>query len=177
VAERGFGIQGGIGRGQSWYMLAHGEMEMRPENRVTLDPRRRDAWHVPVARVDCSYSAADHAMAAEGLEAMRELASAGGLKQRTPPSGRPLDALMFRLARRRLLTASGAFVPGTAIHEVGGAPMGTDPAGSVVDTYGRCWDAPNVVVADGAVFPAECWRNTTLTIIALAIRAAQRAAA
>jgi choline dehydrogenase-like flavoprotein len=175
VADRAFGIQGGIGRGPSWYMLAQGEMETRPENRVTLHPRRRDAWGVPVAHVDCSYSAADDAMAVEQLEAMRELAAAGGLRQRTPPSGRPLDALVYRLARRRLLTASGAFVPGSAIHEVGGAPMGTDPAASVVDTTGRCWDAPNVVVADGAAFPSGCWRNTTLTIIALAIRAAQRA--
>jgi choline dehydrogenase-like flavoprotein len=55
--------------------------------------------------------------------------------------------------------------------------MGTDPSTSVVDTWGRCWDAPNVVVADGAAFPAGCWRNTTLTIVALAIRAAERAAA
>ena len=29
VAERGFGIQGGVGRGPSWYMLAHGRMETR----------------------------------------------------------------------------------------------------------------------------------------------------
>ena len=107
---------------------------------------------------------------------MHELARAGGLTVRMPPSGRPLDALAFRLARRRLLTRSGAFVPGAAIHELGGAAMGTDPATSVVDTHGRCWDAPNVVVADGAAFPAGCWRNTTLTIVALAIRAAERAA-
>ena len=104
---------------------------------------------------------------------MAELAGAGGLTVRTPPSGRPLDALAFRLLRRRLLTPAGAFVPGAAIHEVGGAPIGTDPAGSVLDTWGRCWDAANVFVGDGAAFPAGCWRNTTLTIVALAIRAAE----
>ena len=177
VPERAFGIQGGIARGPSWYMLAHGEMETRAENRLTLHPRRTDAWGMPIVHLDCSLSAADEAMAAEQLEEMRGLAEAGGLTVRTPPSGRPLEALAFRLARRRLLTRSGAFVPGAAIHELGGAAMGTDPAASVVDTWGRCWDAPNVVVADGASFPAGCWRNTTLTIIALAVRAAERATA
>lgn len=174
VGERDFGIQGGVGRGPSWYMLAHGRMETRPENRVTLDRDRRDAWGVPVARVACAHSPADEAMAAEQRDAMRELADAAGLKVRTPPSGRPLDALAYRVARRKLVTLGGAFVPGSAIHEVGGAPMGTDPAGSVLDTWGRCWDADNVVVTDGASFPTGCWRNTTLTIIALTIRAASR---
>ena len=174
VDERAFGIQGGIGRGPSWYMLAHGRMETRPGNRVTLDPDRRDAWGMPAARVACEHSPADEAMAAEQQEAMRELADAAGLKVRTPPSGRPLDALAFRMARRKLVTRSGAFVPGSAIHEVGGAPMGTDPARSVLDPWGRCWDAENVVVTDGASFPAGCWRNTTLTIIALTIRACER---
>jgi len=177
VPERAFGLQGGIARGPSWYMLAHGEMETRLENRLTLHPRRTDAWGMPIAHLDCSLSEADEVVAAEQIDRMHELAGAGGLTVRTPPSGRLLDSVAFRLARRWLLTPSGAFVPGAAIHELGGAPMGTDPALSVVDTHGRCWDAPNVVVADGAAFPAGCWRNTTLTIIALAIRAAERAAA
>lgn len=175
VGEHGFGIQGGIGRGPSWYMLAHGRMEIRPENRVTLDPDRRDAWGMPVARVACAHSDADEAVAADQQAAMRELADVAGLKVRTPPSGRPLDAMAYRVARRNLVTRSGAFVPGSAIHEVGGAPMGTDPARSVLDTWGRCWDADNVVVTDGAAFPAGCWRNTTLTIVALTIRACDRA--
>jgi choline dehydrogenase-like flavoprotein len=174
--EHRFGLQGGVGRGPSWYMLAHGEMEARAQNRVTLDPRRTDAWGVPAARVECTHSPRDEAMAAQQLDLMRELAAAAGLSVRTPPSGRRRDALAFRVARRRLLTRAGAFVPGSAMHEVGGAPMGTDPASSVVDPFGRCWDAGNVVVADGAAFPSGCWRNTTLTLVALAIRAAERAA-
>ena len=176
VGEPRFGVQGGIGRGPSWYMLAHGRMDVREDNVLTLDPRRTDRWGMPVVHVECEHSAGDAALAAEQLDVMRDLAAAGGLTVRSPPSGKLLDSLAYRLARRRLLTRSGAFVPGTALHEMGGAPMGTDPATSVVDTHGRCWDAPNVVVADGAAFPAGCWRNTTLTIVALAIRAAERAA-
>ena len=54
--------------------------------------------------------------------------------------------------------------------------MGTDPASSVLDPFGRLWDAGNVVVADGAAFPAGCWQNITLTIMALAVRAAEHLA-
>ena len=51
-------------------MLAHGEMQPRRENRVTLDPERTDEWGVPIARIDCSHSEADEALAAGQLEAM-----------------------------------------------------------------------------------------------------------
>ena len=93
-----------------------------------------------------------------------------------PPSGRALDRLALRLARRKLFTAEGAFLPGSASHEIGGAGMGSDPSESVTDPWGRLWEIDNVVVADGALFPAGCWENVTLTIMALALRAARRLA-
>lgn len=168
----GYGVQGGIGRGgPSWYMLAHGEMAARPENRVTLDPNATDAWGVRVAHIACAHSSAETAMAGEQLGAMRDLAATAGLSIRTLPSGRTLDALALRAARRGVLTASGAFLPGSAAHEIGGAPMGADRGTSVLDPWGRVWDADNVVVADGAAFPRGCWQNVTLTIMALAVRA------
>ena len=77
----------------------------RGENRVTLHPRATDAWGVPVARIDCAHSPADSALAATQLQTMRELAAAAGLTVRTPPSGRPLESLAFRLARSRLVLA------------------------------------------------------------------------
>ena len=174
IPRGGYGIQGGIGRaGPSWYMLAHGGMLARAENRVTLHPTVTDAHGAPVAHIACAHSPAEDALAAEQLRAMRELAASAGLSVRTPPSGRPLDALAFRLARSRLLAPSGAFLPGSAAHEIGGAGMGLDPADSVTDPWGRVWDADNVVVADGAAFPGGCWQNVTLTIMALALRAAR----
>jgi choline dehydrogenase-like flavoprotein len=173
----GFAVQGAVGRGTpAWYLLAHGEMRPHPENRVTLDPGRTDAWGVPVAHVSCAHQGPEGDLAARQLAALDELAGAAGLRVRTPPSGGPLAALAFRLWRRRLLTPAGAFVPGSAAHEIGGAPMGSDPATSVTDPFGRLWEVPKVVVADGAAFPAGCWQNVTLTIIALAARAARRLA-
>ena len=168
----GWALQGAIGRGvPTWYFLAHGEMRARPENRVTLSSRKTDAWGIPAAHVSCVPGPEEAAMAADQLRTMRELAAAAGLEVRTPPSGRPLDALAFRLWKRRLLSRSGAFLPGSAAHEIGGAPLGSDPQTSVLNPFGRCWDAENVFVADGAAFPAGCWQNVTLTIMALAARA------
>jgi choline dehydrogenase-like flavoprotein len=172
---RSYAIQGAVGReSDAWYLLAHGEMLAGDANRVTLHPRRTDAWGVPIAHLACAPGAEERAMAGDQLRVMRELAGAAGLEVRTPPSGRSLDALAFRLWRRRLVGPAGAFLPGSAAHEIGGAAMGTDPARSVLDPHGRCWDADNVYIADGACFPAGCWQNVTLTIMALAVRASGR---
>lgn len=65
-------------------------------------------------------------------------------------------------------------VGGGAIHEVGGARMGFSPEDSVVDQYGRCWEAKNLFVLDGAVFSSSADKNPTLTILALASRGAHR---
>jgi hypothetical protein len=53
-----------------------------------------------------------------------------------------------RLKRKRLVMDSGAAIPGTAIHEVGGAPMDDDPRKSVLNRFNQCWDADNVFVTD-----------------------------
>jgi choline dehydrogenase-like flavoprotein len=50
--------------------------------------------------------------------------------------------------------------------------MGVDPATSVVDPYGRLHDLDNVVIADSSVFPTASGYGPTLTLVALAARAA-----
>jgi len=40
----------------------------------------------------------------------------------------------------------------------------------VTDGYGRLWDCPNVMVADGAVFCSNPFKNPTISILALAWR-------
>jgi choline dehydrogenase-like flavoprotein len=61
-----------------------------------------------------------------------------------------------------------------ANHIHGTARMGDDPRTSVVDLIGRCWDIPNLWVCDGSVFPTVGGVNPSLTIQALALRAADR---
>jgi choline dehydrogenase-like flavoprotein len=60
--------------------------------------------------------------------------------------------------------------PGTAIHETGGARMGSDRKRSVLNKYNQCWDCENVFVTDGACFPYAPFPSPTLTIMALAVR-------
>jgi choline dehydrogenase-like flavoprotein len=172
--KRGYAMQGGIGRGPSWYLMAHGEMLPRDENRVTLSPNRRDAWGIPAAHIEVAWSDNEMKMIEDASLTLRQVAAAAGLTVRVPPSGGLLDGLAFRAFKRRLQAPSGAFLPGSAIHELGGAAMGDSPATSVVDSWGRCWDAPNVFVTDGACFPAGCSQNVTLTIMALTVRACGR---
>jgi len=51
--------------------------------------------------------------------------------------------------------------------------MGTDPATSVTDPYGRLHAYDNVVVADSSVFVTSTGYGPTLTLATLAARAAQ----
>jgi choline dehydrogenase-like flavoprotein len=51
-------------------------------------------------------------------------------------------------------------------------PDGGRSPDSVTNAWGQVWDAPNVVVADGASFCSSADKNPTLTIMALAWRAA-----
>ena len=61
---------------------------------------------------------------------------------------------------------------GSIIHEVGGAIMGADPRTSVTNRWGQTWDVKNLFITDGAVFASNADKNPTLTIMALAWRAA-----
>ena len=57
-------------------------------------------------------------------------------------------------------------------HVMGGLRMGDDPAASVCDRFGRFHDVDNLLCMDGGVFVTGSGYNPTLTIIALALRAA-----
>ena len=59
-------------------------------------------------------------------------------------------------------------------HMMGGTIMGTDPATSVTDAFGRLHEAENVLVAGGGLFPSIGAVSPTFTILALADRTAAR---
>ena len=60
----------------------------------------------------------------------------------------------------------------TPSHQCGTARMGTDPATSVVDPFGRSHDHPNLFLADASILPTSAAVNPALTIAANALRAA-----
>lgn len=57
-------------------------------------------------------------------------------------------------------------------HIMGGAIMGTDPTNSVVDDVCRTHDHSNLFLPGGAAMPSTATGNSTLTMVALAFRAA-----
>jgi choline dehydrogenase-like flavoprotein len=53
-------------------------------------------------------------------------------------------------------------------HQMGGCPLGADPATSVVDPSLRHHEVPNLFVVDGSVFPTSLGVNPSLSIYGLA---------
>ena len=57
-------------------------------------------------------------------------------------------------------------------HTIGTCRMGGNAADAVVDAECRSFDVPNLFICDNAVFPSALAANPALTIMAVALRAA-----
>jgi choline dehydrogenase-like flavoprotein len=66
--------------------------------------------------------------------------------------------------------------PGTAAHYGGTTRMHAKPQYGVVDAWNRVYGAPNVLVCDAGCFTTAAEKNPTLTVMAIAARAAHRLA-
>lgn len=154
---RGFSVQvyqSSLSLRSVFFAVSFGEMTPRKENRVMLDPRLKDAWNIPILRIECRYNRPELRRASQQATALRELAET---------------------ARVRFASVSAPAPPGSACHECGTARMGTDPGDSVLDPYNECWDARGLYVTDAASFPSQGAANPTLTILALTARACEHA--
>jgi choline dehydrogenase-like flavoprotein len=157
--DRGYGVQiyrWSAEHGKSHFTaVSFAEMTPRPENRVVLDPHRRDAWGFPVLRIQCRHDEAELARAAQQCTALREISELMG-------------ARLYRIDDKPA-------IPGSAIHECGTARMGDSPGNSVLDSNNQCWDARGLYVTDAAAFASQGMQNPTLTILALTARACHHA--
>lgn len=160
---------------RTWWMMFFGQMEPRYENRVTLNPRRKDKWGIPIAHIEAKHSENEFKMAAHMNETADRIAGQLGFSIREGGGrvARGPQALIYKLLKPMAMQKSGAMHPGAAIHETGGARMGSDPEQSVLNSYCQCWDVPNVYVTDGASFPSNGCQNHTLTIMAQTVRACE----
>ena len=135
-------------------------------NRIDLDPTVRDVHGLPVARI--TYSPHRHELVASayfGPQLESILNEAGAVWSRTstsPSTEGPVGGGWSHSGR----------VPSSR-HVIGTARMGTDPATSVCDEWGRIHSTPNVVVCDSSPFPTSTGYGPTLTLVALAIRTAR----
>ncbi|MES2693131.1 MAG: GMC family oxidoreductase [Verrucomicrobiota bacterium] len=122
-----------------------------------IDPEVKDQWGIPVLRFHWKWTDYEISQVKHQQKAIGELLSAMGGKFATPPATDGLEAVKQG---------------GAVIHEVGGAIMGDDPEKSVTNKWSQTWDVKNLIVADGATFASTADKNPTLTIMALAWRAA-----
>ncbi|PYI79591.1 MAG: GMC family oxidoreductase [Verrucomicrobia bacterium] len=138
-----------LGHSAIWDIIAEDLAEEK--NRVVLDPVLKDADGIPAPKL---------------------------IYRMSQNSGR---LLQFHLQRaKESLEAAGAYevtiaplIRETGWHILGTCKMGTDPATSVVDAWGRCHDMPNLFIFDGSIWPTSSGMNPTATIAAMSLRCAE----
>lgn len=136
-----------------------GEMIPNEKSFCEIDPEKKDKWGIPVLRFHFQWSDHERRQAQHMQETFRRLIEALGGTPMPMPTG------MDRIS-----------VPGTVLHELGTVRMGKDPRTSAIDSFCRSHEVRNLFVADGASFVSNPEKNPTLTIIALAWRAAEHLA-
>lgn len=125
----------------------------RYENYVELDPHVTDAWGIPALHMNVAWGANEMRLFRYSADSGEEMLLAAGAED-----------------IRKITTPRW---PGGATHEVGAARMGNDPRRSVLDKWNRAHDVRNLFVTDGAAFVTTGCVNPTLTMMALARRAAE----
>jgi choline dehydrogenase-like flavoprotein len=129
-----------------WTVLgALSELMPLPENRVTL-ASQRDQYGMPIACFQHSMCENDRKNLAYATKVMEEIWEGADAQD------------VLKIERYA--------------HLVGGCRMGFSARDSVVDSSHRAWEVPNLLVADGSVFPTEGSANPALVIMALSDRLA-----
>jgi choline dehydrogenase-like flavoprotein len=121
-------------------------------NMVDLDPDVKDAWGLPAMRITTQSHPNDMKGVEFFIEKSVEVLKAAGAH--TVWADAPRDA------------TGGAHARGTC-------RMGNDPKTSVVNKYHRAHDVPNLFVVDGSNMVTGGRNHPTMTISALAYRAAE----
>ncbi len=121
-------------------------------NNITIDPTLKDEWGRPALRVTYRDHDDDLATARFLRDVAQEIATAAGALQQwtheiVPQRGGP--------------------------HLLGTCRMGDDPQSSVVDRYHRSHDISNLFICDGSSMVTSGRGQPTMTIMALAFRAAE----
>lgn len=169
---RGFGYQGGAGRGknaprgvigsalkESLFqpgpynvgMTCFGEILPHHDNRMFLNFEKADKHGIPIITFETKLRENEMAMRKDGVNCAVEMLEAAGCKSVTKYD-RP--------------TAIGA-----CIHEMGTARMGRDPKTSVLNKWNQMHEVPNVFVTDGACMTSSGTQNPSITYMALTARA------
>jgi choline dehydrogenase-like flavoprotein len=137
-------------------LTGFGECLPHRDNRVFLDPVKKDRYGIPLVNIDMGWRDNEHKIRRDmGRQAQRILTAAGAAVVMADPQARD---------------------PGEAIHEMGTARMGLDPKTSVLNGWNQSHDIPNLFITDGAAMTSSGNTNPSLTYMALTARACDYAA-
>ena len=178
---RGYGYQGGAGRGNwteavselaygkdfkkgileagAWSLGMTGFGEVLPyhENKMFLNYDKLDQHGLPTIVFDAEFKENERIMKEDWMVQAAEMLEDAGFKEVSVfDSNAPI---------------------GKGIHEMGTARMGKDPKTSVLNKHNQVHSVPNVFVTDGACMTSSANQNPSLTYMALTARAANHAVA
>ena len=134
-------------------LRAYYDVHPSADSRLTLDPTSKNRYGDPMPKIDQQLDAATQAREGRDAGALHRRLRAHGEGEQRPP----------RSASRRLELLD---------HPAGGCRMGTDPATSVCDSFGRTHDHENLFVIGAPTLPTGGCTNGTLTFVALTLRSA-----
>ncbi len=126
---------------------ANGDCLPYPGNFLELS-EEKDALGIPKPRIHFSYGENEQRMSAHAAKLMTAAWQAAG--------------------------ASDIWTFERSAHTIGTCRMGANSNDSVVDPWGRSHDLPNLWISDNSTFPAALAANPALTIMALALRSADK---
>jgi choline dehydrogenase-like flavoprotein len=141
----------------NWLIRAQmmGETIPKENNRVSLDPVKKDQWGIPLLSAHVEYDDNDERMIKDFEEQFTEMYQKAGF------------------TNIRMNDSKQA--PGLDIHEMGGVRMGRDPKTSLLNEWNQMHACKNVYVTDGACMTSTATQNPSLTYMALTARACDHA--
>lgn len=143
------------------WLQTYAEQAPNPDSRITLSDQR-DALGMRVARVDWRLTELDRLTAAAAVRTVADEFSRLGLAAVQPAEW--------------VCDVSERWADGVhdAYHHIGTTRMADHPRHGVVDRHCQVHGVAGLYVAGSSVFPTGGYANPTLTIVALAIRLADR---
>lgn len=135
-------------------VVAHSTSLPVETNSISLDPEVKDAWGLPALRMTYRDHPDDLKTMQFFQDRAMELLEAAGARQKWVSY--PVHEQDF------------------AFHLLGTCRMGNDPKTSVINKDHRAHDVPNLLICDGSSFVTSGRGQPTMTIEALAFRAADR---
>jgi choline dehydrogenase-like flavoprotein len=138
---------------RTFEIFGHGTSLPVEDNSFSVDPDLKDAWGLPALRLTYKDHPDDLKLAHWLADRSMELLDAAGAKQKWTF---PIDEQQF------------------GVHLLGTCRMGNDPKTSVINPDHQTHDVKNLFLCDGSSLVTSGRGQPTMTIMALAFRAADR---